>query len=62
MKTVKLASIYRIPALLSLLTLTGLVFALFGAGMWDFFSWITLSMPLLVIGWMWTRPIRQGKN
>lgn len=61
MKTVKLASIYRIPTLLSLLTLIGLISALFGAGGWDLFSWITLAMPLLVIGWKWTHPIRQSK-
>ena len=62
MKTANLASIYRIPALLSLLTVIGLTSALFGAGVWDFFSWITLAMPLLVIGWKWTHPIRQGKS
>ena len=62
MMTVKLSGIYRIPALLSVLTLIGLSSALFGAGVWDVFSWITLSMPLLVIGWKWTHPIRQGKS
>jgi hypothetical protein len=45
MKRTALVQIYRIPGVLSFLTLIGLVSELLGAGMWDMFSWIALLIP-----------------
>lgn len=50
-----LRKIYRVPLILSLITLAGLLSALWGDGLWDAFSWIALAVPLLVIGWKYAR-------
>jgi hypothetical protein len=40
------------PALvISIITLCGLLSALFGDGMWDRLSWFVLAFPLAVIAW-----------
>ncbi len=39
----------------SVITLCGLLSALFGDGIWDELSWIALTIPLLVIVWKYGR-------
>jgi hypothetical protein len=64
--------VYRIPIVLSVVTLSGLLFALFGDALWDAVSWIILALPLLLLLWYFTRqqpssaqvasPIQQGRQ
>ncbi|RYF54620.1 MAG: hypothetical protein EOO39_39095 [Cytophagaceae bacterium] len=42
--------IWRWPIALGGLSLLGLFAALLGDGLWDFASWLSLAIPLLVIG------------
>jgi uncharacterized membrane protein YjjP (DUF1212 family) len=39
---------YRIPSVLAIVTVFGLLFALLGDGLWDGVSWALLSLPLIV--------------
>ncbi|GAB3257639.1 hypothetical protein GCM10027347_20280 [Larkinella harenae] len=48
--------IWIIPLVLALLSMIGLIAALVGDGMMDFVSWLTLGIPLVVIGWFVSRP------
>ncbi len=41
--------IYGWPAVLGVITLGGLLFALLGDGLWDEISWLLLAVPLLII-------------
>ena len=41
--------IFRVPALLAILSMIGLVSALVGDGAFDVISWATLAVPILVI-------------
>ncbi len=46
------------PLLLAAVTLVGLASGILGDGIWDYISWVALSVPLLVIGnkvWRQTR-------
>lgn len=43
--------IWKIPVLLGVLTLFGLLAALLGTGPWHVASWFTLSVPLAAGGW-----------
>lgn len=43
--------VWLIPSLLALSTLFGLLAALLGTGIWHLLSWITLAVPLVVMGW-----------
>jgi hypothetical protein len=45
----KTAHTWRIPVLLSLLTIIGLLSALLGTGPWRVFSWIVLSIPVIIL-------------
>jgi uncharacterized membrane protein YjjP (DUF1212 family) len=40
---------YQWPVALALITLCGLLFALFGDGVWDVASWMLLAVPLIVL-------------
>lgn len=42
------ADLWRVPLLLGGLTVTGLLCALIGDGLWDVLSWVTLGLPTLV--------------
>lgn len=44
-------STFALPALLALLSLSGLVIALTGEGWRDILSWASLSAPLVAIIW-----------
>ena len=41
-----LSQIFVIPAILSVLTIGGLIFALIEDGIWDALSWVALSVPI----------------
>jgi len=43
-----LGQIFLIPAILAVVTLGGLVFALVEDGVWDAFSWVALSAPIVL--------------
>ncbi|HEY4135725.1 MAG TPA: hypothetical protein VGO34_10975 [Alphaproteobacteria bacterium] len=43
--------IFRVPLMLAVVTLFGLLSALLGDGLWDVLSWIALGLPLAVIAW-----------
>ena len=43
--------IWTIPLALGALSLFGLLAGLVGDGLLDILSWVTLTIPLLVIGW-----------
>lgn len=46
---------WQTPSIVALITLIGLVAALVGDGWHDALSWAALSIPVIVIGWKWTR-------
>ncbi len=39
------------PLLLAVLTIAGLLLALNGTGIWHWLSWITLGIPMVLMGW-----------
>jgi hypothetical protein len=41
--------VWRVPLVLGLLTIFGLLVALLGAETWHWASWVTMSIPLAVI-------------
>jgi hypothetical protein len=43
--------VWRIPFVLAVAILTGLLSALLGVGGWHVLSWIALSIPLLILFW-----------
>lgn len=47
--------VYGTVCILAAITLYGLLSALFGDGVWDQLSWVTLTIPLLVIVWKYSR-------
>lgn len=53
--------VWTIPLLLGVVSLWGLLSALVGDGLLDFFSWVTLSIPLLAIGRFILKPT-SGKD
>ncbi|ARU88896.1 hypothetical protein [Pseudomonas sp. M30-35] len=51
--------IFRWPLLLGVLSLFGLVSALVGDQVYDLLSWLSLGLPLLLVGWVcWRLPRR----
>ncbi len=48
-----------IAIMLAVITLYGLLSALFGDGVWDELSWVALAIPLLVIVWKYSRATRR---
>ena len=50
-KRQSLRAIFLVPAVLAALTCVGLVSALLGDEMWDGLSWLTLSVPIVVVVW-----------
>jgi amino acid transporter len=47
--------IFRWPLLLALLSFLGLFSALIGDEFYDLLSWLSLGVPLLLVGVMWIR-------
>lgn len=54
--------VWSMPLILGILSLFGLVSALIGDGLMDFLSWLTLGIPLIVIGWFIRRPRANQKH
>ena len=50
MKSYSLTRTYKGPAIVAIIIFAGLLFALFGDGLWDAVSWLLLTIPLLVLG------------
>jgi hypothetical protein len=48
-------SVYRGPLLLGLLSIAGLLSALFSAGSGRYFSWLALGAPVAVTAWFYVR-------
>jgi hypothetical protein len=44
-------AIYRIPAILALITFIGLLSGVLGDGIWDAVSWLGLGIPIAVVCW-----------
>jgi hypothetical protein len=42
-------TVYAIPLVLSLITITGLIAALLGDGLWDAISWTLLALPIALL-------------
>ncbi|MBD9483661.1 hypothetical protein IB229_11805 [Pseudomonas sp. PDM14] len=54
--------IFRWPLLLAVLSSLGLVSALIGDDLFDLFSWLTLGVPLMLVGWIcWRLRRPQGR-
>lgn len=51
--------VWTVPVILAILSLIGLIAALVGDGLLDGVSWLTLGIPLAVIGWYVYRPRRR---
>lgn len=51
--------IFRWPLLLGVLSLLGLISALVGDDGYDLFSWLTLGLPLALVGWVCWRLTRR---
>jgi hypothetical protein len=47
--------IFRWPLMLALLSLIGLLSALIGDALYDLLSWLSLGVPLVIIGVVWGR-------
>ncbi len=47
--------VYGPAAVIAVITLYGLLSALFGDGVWDELSWVALSIPLAIIVWKYSR-------
>jgi len=43
---------YRWPLVLALITVAGLLFALFGDDGWDVLSWLLLAVPVVLLVWL----------
>ena len=52
------AQIWRMPILLGIVTIVGLMSALLGDGVWDLVSVAALALLMGVIGWYWSRPLK----
>lgn len=48
--------LWRMPILLGILSMVGLISALMEDGIWDALSWLTLGIPVVLMGWYWWRP------
>ena len=51
-----LRQVFAAPAAIAALSGIGLVSALLGDDIWDVLSWLTLTVPVIVILWCWMRP------
>lgn len=58
--------VYAWPLVIAVTTIAGLVAALIGAGIFDWFSWAALSLPPAIVafalGRAWTAPSRNGER
>jgi hypothetical protein len=49
MQNARFSKLWGMPLLIAVVSLNGLVAALVGDGLWDVFSWIMLSIPIVLI-------------
>jgi hypothetical protein len=56
MRTESLKTVYRVPLILSIFTVGGLLSALLGDGLWDAFSWVLLAIPISLLSFFLLRP------
>jgi hypothetical protein len=49
--------IYGSASILAIITLCGLLSALFGDGVWDELSWLAMAVPIAVIVWKYSRAV-----
>ncbi len=54
--------IFRWPLLLAVLSLFGLISALVGDEVYDLLSWLSLGIPLALLGWVWWRMPRRARE
>ncbi|MBD9413114.1 hypothetical protein IB234_00965 [Pseudomonas sp. PDM16] len=54
--------IFRWPLLLAVLSLFGLISALVGDEVYDLLSWLSLGIPLVLLGWVWWRMPRRTRE
>jgi hypothetical protein len=47
--------IFGIPAVLGVLSIAGLIFALVGDGFWDGLSWVALAIPIVLVAICYAR-------
>ncbi len=57
--TFPFSKVYGPALMLAVITLYGLLSALFGDGVWDELSWVALVIPLVVIVWKYSRATRR---
>lgn len=50
-KTTQRGLVWRIPVLLAVASVAGLLIALIGDGVWDFLAAVLLAVPVAVVGW-----------
>lgn len=50
-----LRTVYRIPLVLSIITIVGLLSALLGDGIWDALSWVLLAIPMFLLSFFLVR-------
>ena len=54
--------VYGAATLLAIITLYGLLSALFGDGVWDELSWVALAVPLMVTVWKYSRAPKTSQH
>jgi hypothetical protein len=47
--------VWSFPLLLAALIISGLLAALLGTGIWYFFSWLAMSIPIIVVLYNWIK-------
>jgi len=52
--------VYGAAIIIAVITIYGLLSALFGDGLWDEVSWVALSIPLAIIVWNYSRAKRSS--
>lgn len=54
--------VFAIPIGIAVLSIIGLISALTGDGVRDILSWLTLTVPVLVVGWAYHHRHIRGKS
>jgi len=50
-RSLSFRKVYGAATVIAVITFGGLLFALFGDGIWDELSWLALAVPLAVLIW-----------
>ncbi len=54
--------VWGAPLILAFISIFGLLAALLGTGVWYVLSWITLTIPIVIIIWKWGKPTIRSKS